>query len=215
MFLSLLWRSMMKPHFLHVRACLMLKFLLHSHALGFRNNGRSYLMLTRSQNSYLLWMYHLSSIGRVVNHHWTKTEVFIVDIFSKCDQIRIWIRNLRFWSHLLKKFIMKNLIFLSSACWSALLSVDVVQPTLLTSPTKLKICVCDVYKNNIMTWEKCRWYIIWYFLYSICRWFRVFQYIIETCYLNSRHTKWLELQVKGIKETTKPNLMEAGYIKMD
>ena len=128
MFLSLLWRSMMKPHFLHVRACLMLKFLLHSHALGFRNNGRSYLMLTRSQNSYLLWMYHLSSIGRVVNHHWTKTEVFIVDIFSKCDQIRIWIRNLRFWSHLLKKFIMKNLIFLSSACWSALLSVVVVQP---------------------------------------------------------------------------------------
>ena len=30
------------------------------------------------------------------------------DFFSKCDQIR---RNLRIWSHLLKKSIMQNLIF--------------------------------------------------------------------------------------------------------
>ena len=32
----------------------------------------------------------------------------IKDLFSKSDQIR---RNLRIWSHLLKKFLMENLIF--------------------------------------------------------------------------------------------------------
>ena len=32
----------------------------------------------------------------------------IKDFFSKCDQIR---RNLQIWSHLLKKFLMENLIF--------------------------------------------------------------------------------------------------------
>ena len=32
----------------------------------------------------------------------------IKDFFSKCDHIP---RNLRIWSHLLKKYLMKNLIF--------------------------------------------------------------------------------------------------------
>ena len=32
----------------------------------------------------------------------------IKDFFSKCDQIR---RELRVWSHLLKKFIMENFVF--------------------------------------------------------------------------------------------------------
>ena len=40
-----------------------------------------------------------------------KKKFFIKDFFSKCDQIR---RKLRIWSHLLKKFQMKNLIFLCS-----------------------------------------------------------------------------------------------------
>ena len=35
-------------------------------------------------------------------------KFFIKDFFSKYDQIR---RNLRIWSHLLKKFLMENFIF--------------------------------------------------------------------------------------------------------
>ena len=37
-----------------------------------------------------------------------KNEVFIKDFFSKCDQIRNFLRN---WSYLLKKLLMENLIF--------------------------------------------------------------------------------------------------------
>ena len=37
-----------------------------------------------------------------------KIQFSIKDFFSKCDQIR-W--KLRIWSHLLKKFLMENLIF--------------------------------------------------------------------------------------------------------
>ena len=36
-------------------------------------------------------------------------KFFIKDFFSKCDQIRSF---LRIWSHLLKKFLMENFIFL-------------------------------------------------------------------------------------------------------
>ena len=35
-------------------------------------------------------------------------KISIKDFFGKCDQIR---RKLRIWSHLLKKFLMKNFIF--------------------------------------------------------------------------------------------------------
>ena len=38
-------------------------------------------------------------------------KFFMKDFFSKCDQIR---RKLRVWSHLLKKFLMKN--FMSYEC---------------------------------------------------------------------------------------------------
>ena len=37
-----------------------------------------------------------------------KMKFFIKDFFSKCDQIR---RKLRIWSHLLKKPLIKNFIF--------------------------------------------------------------------------------------------------------
>ena len=68
MFLGLLWRSVMKDPFLHVRACPMLKLLPHAHVLGVQDGGHQYLMLTRSQNSCLLSIYPSSSIGRVIRH---------------------------------------------------------------------------------------------------------------------------------------------------
>ena len=37
-----------------------------------------------------------------------KIKLSIEDFFSKCDQIR---RNLRIWSHLLKKSVMESFIF--------------------------------------------------------------------------------------------------------
>ena len=40
--------------------------------------------------------------------HCTKMKFSIKDFFSRCDQIR---RNLRIWSHLLKKCLMENFIF--------------------------------------------------------------------------------------------------------
>ena len=40
--------------------------------------------------------------------HCPKNEVSINIFFSKFDQIR---RKLRIWSHILKKFLMENLIF--------------------------------------------------------------------------------------------------------
>ena len=40
-----------------------------------------------------------------------KMKFFIKDFFSKCDQVR---NFLRIWSHLLKKSLMENLIFLCS-----------------------------------------------------------------------------------------------------
>ena len=40
-----------------------------------------------------------------------KLKFFTKDFFSKCDQIR---RKLRIWSHLLKKSLMENFIFLGS-----------------------------------------------------------------------------------------------------
>ena len=68
MFLGLLWRSVMKDPFLHIRACPMLKLLPHAHVLGVQDSGHPYLMLTRSQNSCLLSIYPSSSIGRVIRH---------------------------------------------------------------------------------------------------------------------------------------------------
>ena len=43
-----------------------------------------------------------------MNHTARKMKFSIKDFFSKCDQIR---RNLRIWSHLLKRSLMENFIF--------------------------------------------------------------------------------------------------------
>ena len=68
MFPILVWRSLMKHSFLHVRACSKLKLLRHAHVLTFWDNGHPYLMLAKSHSSYLLRMHPLPSIGRVVIH---------------------------------------------------------------------------------------------------------------------------------------------------
>ena len=49
-----------------------------------------------------------------------KMKFLIKDFFSKCDQIR---RKLRIWSHLLKKSLMKNIIF-CAVCISWLKSLN-------------------------------------------------------------------------------------------
>ena len=43
-----------------------------------------------------------------MSHPTKKMKFFIKDFFSECYQIR---RNLRIWSHLVKKFLMENFIF--------------------------------------------------------------------------------------------------------
>ena len=45
---------------------------------------------------------------RPVGYTTQKMKFSIMNFFSKCDQIR---RNLRIWSHLLKKFLTENFIF--------------------------------------------------------------------------------------------------------
>ena len=67
-FLSLLWPSVMKASFLHVRERSMSKLLPYAHVLVVRDNSHPYLMLTRSHGCYLLCMYPPSSIGRKVRH---------------------------------------------------------------------------------------------------------------------------------------------------
>ena len=54
--------------------------------------------------------------GKMSLEHWINSgnltaqirKFSIKDFFSKCDQIR---RNMRIWSHLLKKSVMENFIF--------------------------------------------------------------------------------------------------------
>ena len=57
--------------------------------------------------SYLL-------LTMIVSYNLQKTEFSIKDFFSKCDQIRSF---LRVWSHLLKESLMENFIFLCSVKW--------------------------------------------------------------------------------------------------
>ena len=52
--------------------------------------------------------------------HSAKMKFSIKDFFSKCDQIRSF---LRIWSHLLKKSLMKNFIFLCSVAKICILHV--------------------------------------------------------------------------------------------
>ena len=51
------------------------------------------------------WIHLTESTGPFTTQ---KMKCFIKDFFSKCDQIRSF---LRIWSHLLKKFLMENFIF--------------------------------------------------------------------------------------------------------
>ena len=70
------------------------------------------------------WWEWLSDVGHnppiIQPSHFTKDEVFIKDFFSKCDQVRSF---LRFWSDLLEKSLLENFIF-----W-AVSSVNVVTDT--------------------------------------------------------------------------------------
>ena len=76
-FLGLLWRSVNKTSFLHVRQRSMLKLLPLVHVLGVVDNGHLYLVLTRSQNYFVLTINPLSSIGRVVSHVEASCSVLI------------------------------------------------------------------------------------------------------------------------------------------
>ena len=49
--------------------------------------------------------------------YYTENKDFIKDFFSKCDQIR---NFLRIWSHLLKKCLMENFIFCALFGWNGL-----------------------------------------------------------------------------------------------
>ena len=51
---------------------------------------------------------HLRLLRSPFCHIAQKMKIFIKDFFSKCDQIRIF---LRIWSHLVKKSLIKNFIF--------------------------------------------------------------------------------------------------------
>ena len=60
---------------------------------------------------------------QVLNAHASlhrKMKFSIKDFFSKCDQIRSF---LRIWSYLLKKFLMENFIFLCSASWKKIMLI--------------------------------------------------------------------------------------------
>ena len=52
------------------------------------------------------------TINKIAVNTAQKMKFFIKDFVCKCDQIRGF---LRFWSHLLKKSLMENFIFLCSA----------------------------------------------------------------------------------------------------
>ena len=61
--------------------------------------------------SYLHITVHINSSPYY--SHCIKNMVFIKDFFSKCDQIR---SSLQIWSHLRKKSLIENFIFLCSEC---------------------------------------------------------------------------------------------------
>ena len=64
-----------------------------------------------SLKSYSLKM-GIDSVNQILRKKEKRTKNFsIKDFFSKCDQIR---NFLRIWSHLLKKTLMENFIFLCS-----------------------------------------------------------------------------------------------------
>ena len=65
-------------------------------------NGKTDYLTLENDNLYtdmIKWIFHYTA---------QKMKFTITDFFSKCDQIRSF---LRIWSHLLKKYVMENFIF--------------------------------------------------------------------------------------------------------
>ena len=74
-----------------------------------------------------------------------KMKFSIKDFFSKCDQIRSF---LRIWSHLLEKSLMEHIIFLCSVCLVG--SISLVDMLNIPKSTGL---VCSLLAKNVSdTW---------------------------------------------------------------
>ena len=67
----------------------------------------------RHCGSTKVWLTEFKFETKITSRHCTKKKFFIKDFFNKCDQIRSYcILHIRsYWSHLLKKCLMKNFIF--------------------------------------------------------------------------------------------------------
>ena len=71
---------------------------------AFKNKTNSRDIKHKTKTRYI-WIKHFASI---LKYTIQKMKFPIKDFFSKCDQIRSF---LRIWSHLLKKSLMENFIF--------------------------------------------------------------------------------------------------------
>ena len=60
------------------------------------------------KSQMLFWTIHQKQLKNVASHTAQKMKFSIKDFFSKCNQIRSF---LRIWSHLLKKSFMENFVF--------------------------------------------------------------------------------------------------------
>ena len=80
---------------------------LHVFPLNFVKRFRITDTEVHSESSQTLWI----ELFKKMIHTTLKMKFSIKNFFSKCDQIR---KFLRIWSHLLKKFLMENFIFLCS-----------------------------------------------------------------------------------------------------
>ena len=67
------------------------------------------------EQEFLRFFIEISSHQISVNITAKKMKFSIKDFSSKCDQIR---RKLRIWSHLLKKYLMENFIFVHLWYWT-------------------------------------------------------------------------------------------------
>ena len=72
-----------------------------------------------------------------------KMKFSVKNFFSKCDQIR---RFLRIWSHLLKKSLMENFIFCAVLFWTKLSLTQLIQ---LTHNLKLRSLYMALYSESI------------------------------------------------------------------
>ena len=96
-----------------------------------------------------------------------KLKFPIKDFFSKCDQIR---RFLRIWSHLLKKSLMEKFIF----CAVTLLSIFIFKRYLIM---RLRI---SFYMNLMYTWYRIKaWFAFWLTLLEF--------YLLKYLYMSKLH----------------------------